>query len=60
MFIIVDLQTADHIKCFMVCLGAKVHVPGSSNSLVVEIKLKSKENLCTAATALFYILKKTT
>jgi hypothetical protein len=61
MFVIVDLQTAYHIQClstFMVYLRAKFHMPSSSNSLVIVIKPKAKENFCTAATSLFYVLEK--
>jgi hypothetical protein len=43
---------------FMISLGIKFHMPGTSGSLVTAIKLKAKENEHTATMMLFYILQK--
>jgi hypothetical protein len=40
----------------MTYLRTKFHTPSSSDSLVVAIKPKAKENVRTAAMLLFYIL----
>jgi hypothetical protein len=59
-FVIVDFQTVLHIYCegmFMIYLHPKFHRPSLRGLLVIIIKLKVKENICTATIFLFYILQ---
>jgi hypothetical protein len=41
----------------MIYLHTKYHMPSSNGSLVIDVKLRGKENLSTADMLLFYILQ---
>jgi hypothetical protein len=55
LFVIIDLQMTFHAQfvcVFVINLFTKFHMPNSSGSLVIAVKLKAKENFFMATTLL--------
>jgi hypothetical protein len=56
MFVTVDLQKTlyiEYVNMFVVYLHTKFHIPSSSCSLIIAIKLKAEENFHIAVMVLF-------